>query len=285
MRPRTVARAAVAIALTTIVPAAVAGDPIDPRGVYFHSYTGPSSATEWVHIWETGGDRRYEFSDIRGLVPYQGTIDTAGVITWDTTATLGGGGQFLNQNRASQTLRYQGSDYQSELWRAPGTDADFITRLESRENGDVSLAGDWRIVIDTLDPMTGDEINSRTEDLGVSVAGDLIRLTAGDGTYYQGVFETSDHAGFRVVVPNPAQSRFRSFDGSETNSGLNVMGDLRRTGADSFEAVFVLQTRNAPGPLQDQYVERYTAVRVPAPTGVACVGVGVALAARRRRVS
>ncbi len=285
MRPRTVAVIVSALAVVLCPPAARAGVQIDPRGVFFHSYSGPSSATEWVHIWGIDGDRRYEFSDVRGLVPYRGSIDQAGVIAWDTTATTGGGGQFLNQNRASQTLVYRGDDYASELWRAPGTDSEFITRIQSREDGDASLEGEWRVEIDSLDPRTGALLGSRTEDYAVTVVGDLVRLTSSDGTYFQGVFETAGHAGFRVVLPGPAQARFRSFEGSETNSGLNVMADLRRTGADSFEAVFLLQTRNAPGPLQDQFVERYTAVRVPAPGSGACVVVGGVLIARRRGVT
>lgn len=282
MRPKT--RFFVLSALTLAFnPAAFAGDDIDPRGVFYHSYTGPFSATEWIHIWDTEGDRRYEFSDVRGLVPYAGTISTDGVITWDTTANTGGGGAFVGQNRASQTLVYNGSNFPSELYRAPGTDADFITRIDSREDGDASLTGRWSVFIEALDPMSGDVLSTRTELFDVLVSGDLVRLTSETGSYVQGVFETDDHAGFRVVVPNGLAERFRSFEGSETNTTMNILGDLRYDGADAFTATMLMQSRAAPGPNQHQFAERYTATRVPAPGGVLALGLGGALAVRRRR--
>lgn len=282
MRPKTSAVVLSVVALAVTVPA-FAGDDIDPRGVYFHSYSGPSNATEWIHIWDIEGDRRYEFSDIRGLVPYRGTITTDGAITWDTVGNISGSGTFLGQNRASQTLVFNGSDFQSELWRAPGTDAEFITQIDSREQGDTSLSGEWSVLIEALDPQSGDVLSSRTELFDVLVTDDLVRLTSETGDAVQGVFETERHAGFRVVVPNGLAERFRSFAGSETNTNRNILGDLRYDGADAFSATMLLQTRAGPGPNQRQFVERYTATRVPTPGGGVVLACGLLAVARRRR--
>jgi hypothetical protein len=141
------------------------------------------------------------------------------------------------------------------------------------------------VLIESLDPMSGEVLETRTEQYGVSVTGDLVRLTSETGAYVQGVFETDDHAGFRVVAPAGLGERFRSFAGSETNLGLNVMGDLRYEGGDTFEATMLLQSRTAPGANQHQFVERYTGVRVPAPGGAAVLTLGLALRRRRRRIS
>ena len=282
MRPRTPA-ALVSVVACTLTSPSFAGNTIDPRGVYFHSYTGPFSATEWIHIWEIEGERRYEFSDIRGLVPYRGTITTQGAITWDTTANTSGSGAFLSQNRASQTLVFNGSNFPSELYRAPGTDAEFITQIDSREQGDTSLSGQWSVLIEALDPMSGDVLSTRTERFDVLVTDELVRLTSETGDFMQGVFETDDHAGFRVVVPGGLGERFRSFEGSETNTSMNILGDLRYDGADTFTATMLLQSRAAPGPNQHQFIERYTASRVPAPGGALALGLGAMVSARRRR--
>ena len=282
MGSRSVVVAGIAACLSVCSPA-LGGETIDPRGVYFHSYTGPSSATEWITIWETEGDRRYEFSDMRGIAPYGGMISAAGQITWDSVANRSGTGQFSTPNRASQTLIYFGGEYASELYRAPGTDAEFITQIDSREDGDASMAGQWRVTVDELDAMTGDLLGTREELMQVDVTGDLLRITGADGAFFQGVFETPDHAGFRVMLPSATAERFRSFDGSITNSGFNVLGDIRYDGADAFSGAILTQSRTPVGPNQHQFVEVYTAVRVPAPGGGIAIAIGMALGARRRR--
>lgn len=256
---------------------------IRPQGVFFHSYTGPFSAVEWVHIWEIDGADRYRFSDIRGLAPYDGQILASGQITWDSTGSQSGSGQFSTQNDATMTLVYQGGQYQSTMRRAPGTDADFITRIDSREAGDARVNGRWDLTVTELDAMTGTVIGSTEIGATALVSGDVLRLTCDDGTYYQGVFEETDHAGFRVVLPGTFVDEFNTFEGSETSLSMNLMGDFRLTGENTFEATFLTQTRRSPGQ-QDQFVHVVTATRaVPAPGVAAMCGVFGVLATRRRR--
>ena len=257
---------------------------IDPRGVYFHRFTGPSSGAEWIHIWGIEGDNRYRFSDVRGFAPYDGEILSNGQITWDTGGGQSGSGMFTSQNEATQTLVYFGGNYASTLRRAPGTDASFITRIDSRTNGDASIAGGWDLQIKELDPETGEVLSESTMGATASVTDDRLRLTYDDGTYFQGVFEEDDHAGFRVVLPNGGLvPEFRSFAGSETSLTMNLLGDFRMTGEDSFNATFLTQSRTTPGShTMGVYVITGTRA-VPAPGGVGVLGVATVLVARRRR--
>lgn len=270
----------VALLCSTISPASAGS--IRPEGVFFHSYTGPFSAVEWIHIRESDGADRYRFSDIRGIAPYDGRILGNGQITWDATASQSGFGQFTTQDDATMTLMYQGGQYQSTLRRAPGTDADFITRIDSREAGNSAITGRWDLTVTELDAATGTVIGSSETGATALVTDDLLRLTYDDGTYYQGVFEEAGRAGFRVVLPGTFVDEFNSFAGSETSLSMNLMGDFRLEGEDAFSAVFLTQNRRPPGQ-QSQFVHVVTATRaVPAP-GVGVCLLGGVLAVRRRR--
>lgn len=266
------------------VQQAMAGPVIDPRGIFFHSYTGPSAAIEWIDFRALEGDRRYQFSDIRGLAPYLGEIDTEGNITWDNTGSTSGTGLFSDQDNATMTLQYFGGTYHSTLRRAPGTDADFITQIESRAQGNTSYEGSWDLSISELDAASGALISKSSMTASISVIGDLVRLEYDDGSYYQGVFETEDHAGFRVVLPaGGLEDQFASFEGSETSLAINLLGDLRFDGTDAFNATFLTQTRRPPG-RQDPFVYTITGTRaVPAPGGLALFTVCGLVVGRRRR--
>lgn len=262
----------------------LAGPAIDPRGVFFHSYTGPFSAIEWIDFRALEGERRYQFSDIRGLAPYRGEIDTEGHITWDNTGSASGTGLFSDQDNATMTLQYFGGTYQSTLRRAPGTDAEFITQIESRAQGNTRYEGSWDLSISELDAASGALISTSSMTASISVIGDLVRLEYDDGSYYQGVFETEDHAGFRVVLPaGGLADQFASFEGSQTSLTKNLLGDIRFDGTDAFNATFLTQTRTAPG-RQDQFVYTITGTRaVPAPGGLAVIASGGLVLGRRRR--
>ncbi|MBO6513268.1 MAG: hypothetical protein JJ974_04810 [Phycisphaerales bacterium] len=273
-----------ALAVASIGSISSAGNSIDPRGVFFHSYTGPFSGIEWIDIRATGGENRYQFSDIRGLVPYQGSILPDGQITWDTTSNTGGSGAFTDSDNASQTLRYNGQNFPSTLRRAPGTDADFITQIQTRESGNTALSGNWDLTVQQLNASTGDLVSASTLSGSISVTDDIIRLEYDDGTYYQGVFESENHAGFRVVVPDGnLPDQFASFEGSETSLNQNLLGDLRFDGLDAFNATFLTQTRRPPG-AQQQFVYTVTGTRVvPAPSGLLISLSFAVLAVPRRR--
>jgi len=255
---------------------------IDPRGVFFHTFTGPSSGTEWIHIWDIEGERRYRFSDTRGVAPYDGVILPNGQITWDTLPTQSGSGMFTSQDNASQSLVFNGGTFPSTLQRAPGTDATFITRIDSREDGDSSAAGRWGVEIETLDASTGELIESEQTFVTTIVDGDLLRIELDDGTFYQGVFETGTTAGFRVIAPNALAPEFESFVGSETSWSQNLLGDFRMTGDDTFSATMLLHTRRRPA-IQNQTVYRFTGSRVPTPGAMGVLGIIGIAAARRRR--
>ena len=259
-------------------------DTVDPRGVFYHSYTGPFSAIEWIDFRSIDGPNRYQFSDIRGLAPYRGVIDE-GQITWDSTGISSGTGMFSDQDNATMTLEYFGDTYNSTLRRAPGTDADFITQIDSRINGNTGMAGQWDLSIRELDPATGDLVNESMTFATIDVFGDVMRMTYEDGTYFQGVFEDPDHAGFRVVLPpSGLTDEFASFEGSETSLALNLLGDFRFSAdTDTFAATFPTQTRNAPGQ-QQQTVFSITAARaVPEPSGVLLAIAGFSLVIARRK--
>lgn len=279
-----------AIAIIVLTSCFVNADDIDPRGVYFHSYTGPFSAIEWVDFRQRDGVDRYQFSDIRGLAPYEGEIDGDGVITWDDTGSTSGSGLFSTNDDATMTLNYFGGVYQSTLTRAPGTDADFITQIDSRTAGNLAIAGQWELSIQELDASTGALVAESVTNATVGVSGALLQLTYDDGSFFQGVFEEADHAGFRVVLPGLGlPDQFASFDGSETNLELNLLGDLRFDGAqDAFTATFLTQTRNDPGQ-QQQFVHVINAVRsVPEPASSLMLLAMVPLlvsSSRRQRAS
>jgi hypothetical protein len=285
--PKTYLFRAAALAAAGLVAlastSAHAGD-IDPRGVFFHSYTGPFSAVEWVHFRQLPGENRYQFSDIRGIAPYNGQILSNGQITWDDTVNTSGTGQFTSQNDATMTLRYGNGTYHSNLRRAPGTDANFLTQIESRTDGNAAINGSWDLTITELDAANGDVIGVSTLTAEAQVTGDLLRLTYDDGTFFQGVFEDPDHAGFRVVLPSGVTPAFDSFPGSATSLAMNLLGDFRLLDEDTISAVFLTQTRRPPGS-QDQFVYAISGTRsVPAP-GAACLGAVYLLTGSRRRRS
>lgn len=279
MRVLCVSAVAALLSLAT-VPAS--GGTINPEGVFFHRYTGPFAAVEWIHIWDSEGESRYRFSDIRGIAPYDGQITSDGTITWDTLPSQSGFGQFTTQDHATQTLLYQGGTYASTLQRAPGTDASFITRIDSREDGASIANGSWNVLIETLDAETGAVLASEQTLVTTVVTGDLLRLEQSDGTFYQGVFETGTTAGFRVVAPRGVTPEFDSFNGSETSWNQNLLGDFRMLGDDAFGATMLLQTRRAPGQ-QVQSVYRLSGSRVPAPGGLGVVLALGVMGGRRRR--
>ncbi len=275
-------RTLIVVAGTLALAAPPSPASIDPRGVFLHNYTGPFNGWEWIQIVEQPGDRRYEFSDLRGAVPYRGEIAMDGTTAWDTTATTGGSGLFANANRATFDLAFSGSVFTSNIWRAPFTDSEFITSIESREAGDAALAGAWDVVVQSIDPQTGAITGTSADTADLSVTDDLLRLTMGSsGVFYQGVFETADRVGFRVQRRNVPDA-FETYDGSDYSVNANLLGDLRVTGADSFEAVLLTENRGTGGNLNPQQI-RLLATRVPAPAGSAVLVGGVALAARRRR--
>lgn len=278
LRSATLAAAGlVALACTSVH----AGD-IDPRGVFFHSYTGPFSAVEWIHMRQLPGERRYQFSDIRGIAPYNGQILGDGQITWDTTANTSGTGRFTSQDDATMTLRFGSATFHSTLRRAPGTDASFLTQIDSPTAGNTTINGSWDLTITELDAANGDVLGVSTMRAVAQVTGDLLRLTYDDGTFFQGVFEEPDHAGFRVVLPSGQTPAFDSFPGSATSLAMNLLGDFRLLDEDTISAVFLTQTRRPPGS-QDQFAYAIRGTRsVPAPS-VAGLGVVILLTLSRCR--
>ncbi|MEM7456983.1 MAG: hypothetical protein AAF456_21745 [Planctomycetota bacterium] len=274
----------VVVFLTLFSIGRTSADDIDPRGVFYHSYTGPFSAVEWVHIRSKPGIDRYEFSDIRALAPYYGSISNAGSIVWDNTGNTSGTGTFTSADNATMTLNYFGGIYDSTLTRAPGTDADFVTQIESRTAGNVAYNGRWDLVIDDLDPVTGALISSRTTSAEIAVLFDLVRITYDDGTFYQGVFEEADRAGFRVVLPDSGlPAGFSSFTGSETSLQLDLLGSLHFESNRSFAASWLTQTRNAPGQ-HLHTIQRVRASRIPEPVAASVLaGLSLVLGGRRKK--
>jgi len=115
------------------------------------------------------------------------------------------------------------------------------------------------------------------------VTDDILRLTYDDGTFFQGIFEDADHAGFRVIVPSGVTPEFDSFPDSSTSLSLNLMGDFRLLDENTISAVFLTQTRFPPGS-QEQFTYSISGTRsIPAPGAMSLGALCLLVGSRRRR--
>lgn len=227
-------------------PRRVAAEPdmtIDPRGVFFHAWTGSTAGTEWALLLPADGERRYAFADTRskGVIV---TIDLDG--RWTVEASehdSAGGGIFVDKDRALIDWRAWGMRFNGTLQRAAFTSPDFPLVLESPEAGNPLLAGAWQSRSQQIGPLSGAVIEEREETVTVRVEGETLRLTDAAGRFYQGVFETPSLVGFRVIDNPPRSPLFRTFPGSATNREQDLLGMARILDINLMEVNLLLQTR------------------------------------------
>ena len=178
-----------------------------------------------------------------------------------------GDGQYSDADNYILNPSFAGSTFVFNNNRAPYTDVDFPLQLVSATAGSSLLSGEYTTLTQTVNPETADILSSKTEQTTVSVIGPSFRVTDADGEFYRGSFETPTRVGFRVVVPTPSDTRFRTFPGSSLSQNQNLMGSVRITSINTFEATFLFQSRTGLGN-QSQGITIMSGQRVdPYPVG------------------
>lgn len=239
-----------------------AGDPIDPRGIYFNRFSGGFSGTEWFQVIPIAGVDRYSLNDIFGG-GFNATITPEGVITLDGGI---GGGSFSDPDNFVIMPNLGGTDFTFVNNRAPMTTVDFPLQLDSPRPANPLLAGDWDNVLETIDPETGVLGAPFNELLLLTTNGNTLRITDPAGLFFQGVFENGIEVAFRRIVPDP-NGAFASFPGSDINFNQDMLGEAVFLNVNEFVAFFLLQSREPLGS-QDQQMFRFTATRSdPLPFG------------------
>ena len=215
---------------------------VDPRGVYYHTFTGSFSGSEWSTIFEKPGVNRYEFDDIANGLPFDCEILPDGAWTFDSS---GGTGSFSDPDNAAFDIFVSGFSFQSQIRRVPYTTPDFPVLFNDAAPGDSGLEGTWSGTLSTIDPATGSELAVDSEQVEITIENDVLRLTRANGVYYAGPFEDHDHVAIRALRFFPSDPNFASFPGSVSSEFRNVLGELRVITDERIEGVLLLQSNNA----------------------------------------
>lgn len=231
---------------------------INPLGIYFNSFTGPFSGTEWFQTLPVGGTT-FILADIFGG-GFNATITAGGQITLFGGA---GTGFFTTPDEYVIFPSLGGSLFTFNNSRALFTETDFPLTLPPGApiGGNPIFTGQFQSVTQTFNPGSGALVNQASETIAVSVTGSTIRMTDPQGLFFQGVFIGAGEGAFRVVVPTPSNALFQSFVGSTTNTNLNILGEIHFTGANAFTATILTQTRTPLG-AQTQTIVRFEATRI-----------------------
>ncbi len=258
----------------------VAAQSVNPRGLYFHTFTGAATGSEWATWGQTLTPGRYEFSDLRNGGTYRGTFAPSNSFVFDGGV---GAGSFSSANDATIHFNFGGGVvFDSVLKRAPYTDDRFPVFYSTPVTGDTGLTGAWFAEIRNVNPRTGATESVIGSAVEVLVSGNTIRLTREGGTFYQGVWFSGEQAGFRVIDRFTPAAAYRTFPGSATSVPLNTVGDLRVTGANSMTFAVFHETLGALGS-QVQTMQYMELTRVPAPWSVVAPLVWTAAHMARRR--
>lgn len=240
----------------------MAGDAIDPRGIYFNRFDGGFPGTEWFQVIPITGANRYSLNDIAGG-GFNATITDDGIITLDGGV---GGGNFSSPDNYVITPNLGGTVFTFTNNRAPLTTTDFPLQLNSPRPANSLLAGSWDNVLQTINPETGVISAPSNELLTLTTDGNTLRITDPGGLFFQGVFENGVQIAFRRIVPDPAGA-FASFPGSDINFAQDMLGEALFLNVNEFVSFFLLQSRDPLGS-QTQQMFRFTATRVnPFPLG------------------
>ncbi len=253
---------------------------VDPRGLFFHSFTGSATGSEWSTWGALGPAGRYEFSDLRNGGTYPATFAMDDSFVLDSGV---GAGAFSSRDRAVIDFDFGGGTvFHSELMRAPYTDEEFPVFAAVPVLGNAALDGEWAAQFHNVNPRTGVTESVIGTAVTVDVEGSTIRLTGAGGAFYQGVWRSDGQAGFRVIDRLTPDPRYRTFPGSATSVDLNMLGDLRVNGINSMTLTLFFETRGELG-TQVQTMQYVELSRVPGPGALGVGALGVLGMTRRRR--
>ena len=245
--------------------AGVRADAPVPQGLYFHTFTGSVTGSEWSTWRYLGTPGRYEFSDLTAGGHYAATVGADGSVDFDGTV---GEGMFAPDGSADLTFRFGlATVFHSHIVRAPYTDAQFPVVVSIPVAGDASLSGVWDATILEVDPATGATVEQTAGVVGVAVDGTTVRLDLPDGSYYIAAWQHAVRAGIRVIEPAPTVPIARTFPGCATSVDQDVVGEVRVLGPLAMSATLCLQTR-VPFGQQEQSMMHLELTR-PAPPSCA----------------
>ena len=215
---------------------------IDARGIYFNRFVGPFDGIELFELTTANGTN-FALRDIYGG-GFNGAIDAAGVITGTAPGMFSGPDNFVI------FPSFAGGTFTFTCNRFPTTTVDFPLRLASPRPADPLVAGQWTNTLRQINPETGVPSAPGVEPLTITTNGNTVRITDPGGLFFQGVFENGLTAGFRVVN-NPffgtPPTAFRTFPGSATNIGQDLLGEMNMIDINTFRATFILQSRQQLG--------------------------------------
>lgn len=253
-------------ALLSMTASSVVRAAVNPPGLYFHRFTGAANGSEWSTWTKLSGVDRFEFADISGAGAYPSTVTAAGSITLDRGQ---GTGTFRDDGTASLDFTLgPGVRFHSEIRRAAHTDDRFPAFLTQAVAGDASVDGEWTARVHRVDPESGASTLVHSDrGLAVKVSGTTVRISAADGWFVQAVWTASDQAAIRVVVPTPANAKFRTFAGCQISQNQDCLGELRLQPDGSMTLALFYQSRDGLG-MQVQSAEFIEIRRVPAPGAV-----------------
>lgn len=249
-----------ATALNAPVRTAAVGA-IDPRGLWFHAFTGSTAGAEWSLIQSAGNEPGlYQLSDFGGQgyrfrLGSDGRVEVLGDaegseagIDVSNAGSGSGSGRFDGPDQARIDSRFpQMVGYHSLLSRAPGTAADFPMELGQRQAGDATLNGTWSARWRSLSPVSGTILHQEEREIEVVVETDTLRLQWNDSVWYQGVWAGPALAVFRVHTPGLNGGASLSLQGSELSEGLDMIGVARVVDPQHIQVQLFLQTRDGFG--------------------------------------
>jgi len=217
---------------------------IDGRGIYFNRFVGGFNGIELFELTTNNGTN-FNLRDVYGG-GFTGTIDPAGLISINGFPD----GMFSDPDNFVIFPSFGGSSFTFTSNRIPTTTVDFPLRLASPRPADPLLAGQWTNTLRQINPETGQPGGPGTEQISVTVNGNTVRITDPGGLFFQGVFENGLTAGYRVIS-NPffgtPPVAFRTFPGSATNIGQDLLGEMNMVDINTFRATFILQSRQQLG--------------------------------------
>lgn len=245
------------VVLATLSVTAMAQD-IEPGGIYFNRFTGPFNGTELFEVTQVNGNT-FNMRDIYGG-GFTGTITPEGIVT---IPGFPNNGMFSDADNFVIFPMFGGGTFTFNSNRVPTTSVNFPLRLQSARPAESTLAGQWTNSLTVINPETGQINGTGNEFINVTVNGNTVRITDPNGLFFQGVFENGRNAGFRVIS-NPffgtPPLAFRTFPGSSTNIGQDLLGEMNMISINEFRATFMLQSRQQLGN-QSQMLFEFQAVR------------------------
>jgi len=195
---------------------------LDPRGLFFHAWSGSSAGTEWALV-HRAADGAFRLTDVFGN-GFRFRVTPDGVLTVHDEGQGGsGGGRFLDADEARFDWRNWGMAFSSRIWRAPHSDVDFPILSAPPVDADARLAGEWDARLERVSPTTGATLGVEHGRVRVSVDGPRLRFDWPDGGFDQGLCFAADAAQFRVLA-SASSGPYATPAGCATSRAEDVLG-------------------------------------------------------------